>query len=128
MSRKLDLPLQKARATSERDTPRHWRRSSGYRIEHLLDTPRDVARLLAGSEGTLGVILDVTLDVVTRPRLPALGVVHYRARLDSLRDVGTHLRTKPSAVEPCDGVAIEQARRAPGFAGRSAERRGGDAA
>ena len=114
--RKLDILLQKERAIIERDTPRHWRRSNGYRIEHLLDTPRNVARLLAGSEGTLGVILDVTLDVVTRPRLTALGIVHYRDRLDSLRDVGTHLRTKPSAVELFDGVAIEQARRAPGFA------------
>ncbi|WP_243664992.1 hypothetical protein, partial [Rhodothermus marinus] len=34
-----------------RDTPRHWRRNSGYRLEYLLDpAERNLAQLLCGSK------------------------------------------------------------------------------
>ena len=105
--------------TIRRDTPRHWRRNSGYRLEHLLDeTARNPARLLCGSEGTLAVTKEIRLKVVERPKRTALGVVHFASLQEALESVTAILETGPSAVELFDGVAIEQTRRAPGFARR----------
>ncbi|MEX1055813.1 MAG: FAD-binding oxidoreductase, partial [Rhodothermales bacterium] len=101
----------------ERDTSRHWRRNSGYRIEHLLDpTSRNVAQLLCGSEGTLAVTTEITLSLVERPKRTAVGVAHFRTMREALESVTTILETSPSAVELFDGFAIEQTRRSPGFA------------
>ena len=100
-----------------RDTPVHWRRNNGYRAEQLVDTPdRNLARLLCGSEGTLAVTTEATLSLVERPAMSTLGIVHFRTRRESLEAVTAILETAPSAIELFDGIAIEQCRRAPGFA------------
>lgn len=101
----------------ERDTPRHWRRNSGYRLEYLLEpSDRNLARLLCGSEGTLAVASEITISLVDRPAMTALGVVHFETLRESLESVTTILETRPSAVELFDGIAIEQTRRAKGYA------------
>lgn len=120
-----------------RDTPKHWRRNSGYRLEYLLpgEVPgavppvgrftdgaamnvRNPAQLLCGSEGTLAVVTEITLSLVERPPQTALGIAHFETRDEALRAVTTILETDPSAVELFDGVAIESARSAPGFSHR----------
>ncbi len=101
-----------------RDTPSHWRRNSGYRLEALLDEERNLAHVLSGSEGTLGVMTEITVDLVDRPAQTALGIVHFGSRDEALRAVTTILETKPSAVELFDGVVIESARKSKGFAHR----------
>ena len=127
--RGLDRLLREEADVIRRDTPTHWRRNSGYRLEYLLDRvhtfagevrteARNVARLLCGSEGTLAVTTEVTLAVVPRPAQTALGVVHFRTRGAALRAVTTILETSPAAIELFDGVAIEQTRQAPGYAHR----------
>ena len=61
-----------------RDFPRHWRRASGYNLDKLLaaDHPNP-AQLIAGSEGTLAFMTEVTLKVVPRPVRTVLGIVHF---------------------------------------------------
>src|SRR5690606_29410896 len=66
--------------------------------------------------GTLGITLDAEMGLVERPVRSALGIVHFRTRQESLEAVTAILETEPSAVELFDGHAIEQCRRAPGFA------------
>ncbi len=118
--RSLDALLASKSDVIERDTPGHWRRNSGYRLEQLLDgvPERNVARLLCGSEGTLAVTTEIELSLVDRPRKTALAVVHFATMREALESVTTILETGPSAVELFDGIAIEQTRRAPGFARR----------
>lgn len=100
-----------------RDTPTHWRRNNGYRIEYLLDgEQRNLAQLLCGSEGTLAVTTEATFSLVDRPAMSALGIVHFRTRRESLEAVTTILETGPSAVELFDGIAIDRCRRTAGFA------------
>jgi FAD/FMN-containing dehydrogenase/Fe-S oxidoreductase len=106
------------RETIEEDTPSHWRRNNGYRLETLLDDSPNLAKLLCGSEGTLAVTTELTFDLVEKPATTGLGVVHFASRNDALRAVTTVLETDPSAVELFDGVAIERTLQTPGFAER----------
>lgn len=116
MYRGLEALLVEQGDIIRRDTPDHWRRNSGYRVEHLLDgDTRNLAELLCGSEGTLAVVTELTLDLVPRPSRTALGVVHFHTRDDALRAVTAILETDPAAVELFDGVAIERTRQTPGF-------------
>jgi FAD/FMN-containing dehydrogenase/Fe-S oxidoreductase len=104
--------------TIENDTPTHWRRNNGYRLEALLEEERNLAQLLCGSEGTLAVATEITLDLVEKPAQTALGIAHFETRDDALRAVTTVLETDPAAVELLDGVVIERTRSTPGFAER----------
>ncbi len=112
----LDTLITERGDVIERDTPRHWRRNSGYRAEYLLQRERNLAQLLCGSEGTLAVTTDLTIGLVERPRRTALGVVQFRTRREALLATPTILETKPSAVELFDGHALEMTRRAAGYA------------
>ena len=116
--RGLDALVAEGRDTIEADTPSHWRRNNGYRLETLLGEERNLAKLLCGSEGTLAVATEITCDLVEKPRHTALGVAHFETRDDALRAVTTVLDTDPTAVELFDGVAIERTRQTPGYAER----------
>ncbi|MFP4227624.1 MAG: FAD-binding and (Fe-S)-binding domain-containing protein [Salinivenus sp.] len=106
------------RQTIEADTPGHWRRNNGYRLEALLEDERNLAKLLCGSEGTLAVATEITCTLVEKPDTTGLGIVHFESRDDALRAVTTVLETNPTAVELFDGVAIERTQQTPGYADR----------
>ena len=106
------------RETIANDTPGHWRRNNGYRLETLLEEERNLAKLICGSEGTLAVTTEITCDLVEKPSHTALGVAHFETRDDALRAVTTVLETDPTAVELFDGVAIERTRQTEGYAKR----------
>lgn len=94
-----------------RDTPEHWRRAGGYRLEHLLEPARrNPAALLCGSEGTLGFVTQATLSLVERPRRTAVGVAHFASRRAALEAVEPILATGPAAVELFDRIALHRAR------------------
>jgi Fe-S oxidoreductase/FAD/FMN-containing dehydrogenase len=116
--RGLAAMLADGRDVIEQDTPTHWRRNNGYRLETLLGDERNLAKLLCGSEGTLAVATEITCDLVQKPKRTALGVAHFETRDDALRAVTTVLDTNPSAVELFDGVAIERTLDTPGYAER----------
>jgi len=106
------------RETIAEDTPSHWRRNNGYRLETLLEEERNLAKFLCGSEGTLAVATEITCDLVKKPAKTALGIAHFETRDDALRAVTTVLETEPTAVELFDGVAIERTLQTPGYAER----------
>ncbi len=114
--RKMGALLASRADVIERDTPSHWRRNSGYRLERLLDSRRNLALLLCGSEGTLAVVTEMTVALVPKPERTALAVVHFKTRDAALRSVTDLLQTPVSAIELLDGTAIRQARRSQGFA------------
>jgi FAD/FMN-containing dehydrogenase/Fe-S oxidoreductase len=129
--RELDQLLAEGADVIQKDTPKHWRRSGGYRLERLLqDGPdrgpgkegipgtRNLAHLVCGSEGTLGIATEITLDLVRRPKMTALGIVHFRTRMESLEAVPLILETEPSAIELFDRHGIDQCRKNPSFAHR----------
>jgi FAD/FMN-containing dehydrogenase/Fe-S oxidoreductase len=116
--RGLQALLAEGREVIATDTPGHWRRNNGYRLETLLEEERNLAKLLCGSEGTLAVATEITCNLVEKPARTGLGVVHFETRDDALRAVTAVLDTDPTAVELFDGVAIERTRKTPGYGER----------
>ena len=84
------------------------RQVSGYHLGHLLpEKGFDVARALAGSEGTCAVILRARVRLVPKPGPTALLCLGYGSTVDSATDVMTMLELKPSAIEGLDSSIVD---------------------
>jgi FAD/FMN-containing dehydrogenase/Fe-S oxidoreductase len=105
---KLSDPDQQQAIVDEFPKPSIRRRNSGYAVDLLLRsnvfTPGgpdfNMCSLLAGSEGTLCVVTEATLNLV--PALPpAVGCVamHFNDGIEALRATLVALRYKPTACE-----------------------------
>ena len=96
---------------------RFKRQVSGYSLEHL--TPeggRNLAAMLAGTEGTLVLILSITVRLVPLPDAPVLAALGYRSMIEAADDVPTLLTHPPLAVEGMDRrlVDVVRAHKGPG--------------
>ncbi|WP_435347608.1 FAD-binding and (Fe-S)-binding domain-containing protein [Haloarchaeobius sp. HRN-SO-5] len=93
---------------------------SGYNLHKVIreeDGQRvmNLAKLLVGSEGTLGVVVEAELDLVTRPESRALAVYGYPDLVDALAAVPDALAHDASAVELVDDRVVELASEAPEY-------------
>lgn len=116
-------------ATLRAQTPRHWRRCGGYNLDRLLppaaregisyklptDPGFNLARLLCGAEGTLGVLTEVTLKLVRRPPHTAVAVLGFAGQRAALTAVPTLLEANPSAIELLDNRQLLLCRQAPEY-------------
>ena len=96
---------------------RFKRQVSGYSLEHL--TPeggRNLAAMLTGTEGTLVLILSITVRLVPLPDAPVLAALGYRSMIDAADDVPALLTHLPLAVEGMDRrlVDVVRAHKGPG--------------
>ncbi|MFQ5847049.1 MAG: FAD-binding and (Fe-S)-binding domain-containing protein [Candidatus Methylomirabilales bacterium] len=83
--------------------PQILRRVSGYNLDELVkEAPWNLAKLLAGSEGTLGVVLEATVGLVPRPRRTALGLLHFRDLQAACEAAAELLPLAPAAIELLD--------------------------
>jgi Fe-S oxidoreductase len=109
-------------------TPPHWRRCGGYNLDRLTDgqgfsfrwphDPRfNLAKLICGSEGTLGFITEVKLNLVETPKMTALAIVHFDDLRTSLDAVPTMLEVEPTAIEMLDAYTMALVKNAPLYAG-----------
>src|ERR1700689_3049384 len=87
---------------------RFGRQISGYSLEHLLpESGADLARFLAGTEGTLGVITGATVNLVRAPGAIALAVLGYPDMIAAAEDTGSLLPHHPVALEGMDARLVE---------------------
>ncbi len=87
------------------------RQASGYSLEHLLpERGSDVAKALVGTEGTCGLILEATVDLVPIPSATALAVLGYPDMPAAAEDVATLMDVHPSAVEAIDARLVDVVR------------------
>jgi FAD/FMN-containing dehydrogenase/Fe-S oxidoreductase len=93
-------------------TPGTRRNSSGYALLDSVNGQVDLARLFAGSEGTLGLVLDATLRIVPLPRAKATALVLFDDLQKSGAAVVEVLRARPSAVELLDRTILDVVREA----------------
>ena len=92
------------------------RRNTGYAIDLLLENemfsaseqPFNFCKLIAGSEGTLGFITEVKLNLIPLPPSEkALVCVHLAKREEAFKANLIALKYKPGAVEMMDNVILE---------------------
>lgn len=113
-------------ATVRTELGRFGRQVSGYSLEHLLpERGFDVASFMAGTEGTLAVMLGATIDLVPVPKHIHLVVLGYGSMAEAADDVPTMLPFGPVACEGLGARIVEVFRSAKGGAGVPEYPRGG---
>ena len=92
------------------------RRNTGYALDELIRKYKpfnkngkrfNLASLICGSEGTLGVIVSATLNLVNLPKHKKLIVAHFSSDEQSLNLVRDLVKLNPSAVEYIDRPTLD---------------------
>ncbi|MFC4552107.1 MULTISPECIES: FAD-binding and (Fe-S)-binding domain-containing protein [Halorussus] len=112
--------------------PQLKRNVSGYNLDRLVTEAREaqgaaegasgsgtvnLARLFAGSEGTLGIVTEATVSLEPVPETKSVALLTYRDLLDAMADVDAIVtRHDPAAVEAIDDVLLDLARDTEEFA------------
>jgi FAD/FMN-containing dehydrogenase/Fe-S oxidoreductase len=96
----------------ERRYPKVLRRVMGYNLDEFTrgDRPFNLAKLLVGSEGTLGIVLAAKINLVPLPKAKAVLAIQFTDLLDALGSTPLILRHRPSAVEVMDGFILAYTR------------------
>ncbi len=95
--------------------PQLKRNVSGYNLDQLVQEAAsgtvNLARVFAGSEGTLGVITAATISLEPVPETKSVALLTYHDLLDAMADVNTIVHNHdPAAVEAIDDVLLDLAR------------------
>ncbi len=84
---------------------------SGYNLPMTWDGEKfDLNKLLCGAEGTLGVVVNATLQCVELQEFSSLIVAGFSSFNDALRTGALISETKPIAIETVDEHVVERAR------------------
>lgn len=96
----------------DRRFPKVLRRVGGYNLDAFVDRslPVDLTKILVGSEGTLGFIVDATVGLVPLPAAKAVLTIEFDELLDALGATPLVLRHGPSAVEVMDDFILSHAK------------------
>ena len=105
-------------------TPRHWRRCGGYALDRLLPGAAEegagrhpaLHQLVCGSEGTLAVMTEITVNLVPRPSCTGLVLLHFDDLYAALAAVPDILETGPTAVELLDTLSLTLCHGVPEYA------------
>ena len=96
--------------------PRTFRNVAGYNLLALANQGgMNPATLLAGAEGTLGIMTAVRLNLVPVPPVQILFLIHFNELRAALECVPHILESSPSAVELIDRMLISLARANPAY-------------
>jgi FAD/FMN-containing dehydrogenase/Fe-S oxidoreductase len=90
--------------------PKVMRRVGGYPLDELTGESPNPAKIMVGSEGTLGVILEATLKLEPLPAHTSVCVAHFGDLPEAIRAVEPILPFAPSAVEILDHTVLQLAR------------------
>jgi FAD/FMN-containing dehydrogenase/Fe-S oxidoreductase len=94
--------------------PELKRNVSGYNFDRLVSEAEtgtvNLARLLAGSEGTLAIVTEATVSLEPVPETKSMALLRYDSLLSATEDVAPILEHDPAAVEVLDDVLLDLAR------------------
>jgi FAD/FMN-containing dehydrogenase len=99
----------------DRRYPKIVRRVGGYNLNCFVDGSVNLAKMMVGSEGTLGVVLEAKLKLVPLPKAKAVMVIGFENLLDALSASPAILRHRPSAVEVMDKAILDNTRQNAGL-------------
>lgn len=86
--------------------PKVSKNSCGYRIDRIF-SKNDLHKIIAGSEGTLGIIISAKIRTYEKPRNILLYVIFYKTLSDAVKDVPRINELNPSAVELVDSNIVK---------------------
>jgi glycolate oxidase len=86
--------------------PKVTKNSSGYRLD-VIKSINDTHKIIAGSEGTLGVILSAEFKIQPIPTKRILFVIGYQSEKKAAQNCAEILTTTPSAIEFVDKTIIK---------------------
>jgi FAD/FMN-containing dehydrogenase/Fe-S oxidoreductase len=86
---------------------------TGYDLAHLRDDNGhfDINSVLCGAEGTLGFVVEATLNVLPIPAHAALVNIRYASFMDALRDARALMQHRPLSIETVDSTVLTLARK-----------------
>ncbi len=96
----------------DRRYPKILRRVGGYNLDEFVDAskPVNLAKMMVGSEGTLGIVLEAKVGLVPLPKFKAVMVICFADLLEALAAAPAILAHKPSAVEVMDKAILDNTR------------------
>ncbi len=106
-------------------TPHHWRRCGGYNLDRFITGVNaryqtrpefNLAKLLSGAEGTLGILTEIQLGLVPRPQRTGLALLQFDDLHRALSAVPIILETNPSAIELLDHMGLTLCQQVPEYA------------
>ena len=93
------------------------RRVSGYNLDTLLD-PQGVnlSQMVVGSEGTLAVVTEATVQLAPLPARRGILAAHFRTLIEAAEATVVANARRPAAIELVDDIIIERCRSSVGYA------------
>ncbi len=98
--------------------PKIPRRVSGYNLDELSQYPLNLSKLIAGSEGTLGIVIEVKLKICKKPKVTGLCIIHSTDMLELMRHIPAMLIHKPLSLEMIDDNILAAGRIHPSTRGK----------
>ena len=95
--------------------PRVLRRVGGYNLDAFVDgdAPFNLAKLMVGSEGTLGIVIEAKIALVKLPKAKAVMTIQFHDLLDALEATPAILAHRPSAIEVMDRFILDNTKQSP---------------
>ena len=92
--------------------PKVLRRVGGYNLDAFVgrDRPVNLSKIVIGSEGTLGIVIEAKISLVPLPAARVLLAVEFENVLDALGATPAVLAHGPSAVEVMDAFILQHTR------------------
>ena len=95
--------------------PKILRRVSGYNLDEFLnDYPFNLSRMVVGSEGTLCVVTEAKINLVPRPTMTALSILHFGDIVEASEATRDVLKHDPSSIEVMDKILLDRSRESVG--------------
>jgi len=111
LSQTVFKALQQNKDIIEAHTPKVKKNASGYRLEKILEGDSfNLAKLFCGSEGTLGLITEISFKVKSPPRFKTLTIINFDRLEEAAEIIHPILKIGPSAIEMMEKKAMETVR------------------
>jgi FAD/FMN-containing dehydrogenase/Fe-S oxidoreductase len=95
---------------AERFPPGLLKRWPGYALARAAQDPKNLLRILSGSEGTLAAIVSAELKIVPLPETRGVGLLFFASVTEAMQATEELLELKPAAIEHIDRPLFDQTR------------------
>ncbi|HRD56238.1 MAG TPA: FAD-binding oxidoreductase, partial [Parachlamydiaceae bacterium] len=87
--------------------PKLPRRVSGYNLDLVQENEQiNICKLIAGSEGTLGIITEMKVKICKKPKATGIAIIHFHEMLQGMQTIPFLLSFSPIALEMIDNIIL----------------------